>query len=91
MTNENSNTTSTGNEGWEWQVGRCDGENHYDIGCGNSREDAIKQGMATVDPDESFQIIEAISAGDDHPDWSEDWVPFLQTRNHEIITKGAEQ
>lgn len=83
--------TDTVNEGWEWQVGRLDADNHYDIGCGNSREDAIRMGMAAVDYGESFQIIEAISADEDHPEWSEDWVPFLETRNHEIITKGAVQ
>lgn len=76
--------------GWEWHVGEINGD-CYDIGCSNSREAAIEAGMRHVGYGESFQIIEAISAGDDHPDWSEDWVPFLQTRNHEIITKGMLQ
>lgn len=71
---------------WEWWAGIV-GEPIYNVagGC-KSREDVIREALANVSADEEIQIIEAqMSTARKYEDSDE--VPFIRTRNHEIIGK----
>ncbi len=73
---------------WEWYAGEVDCFT-YDLGCALSREEVIAQAEGRMKPGEQFQIIEAKASqaakyeGSDH-------VPFLKTRNFEIVTVSKE-
>jgi len=72
---------------WSWWAG-VPGERTYDLACDcATREDAIREGLRELQPGERFQIIEARSSEAAEHEGS-DCVPFLRTRNHEILTAG---
>lgn len=70
--------------GWEWWAGHLD-EPIYDIagGCA-SRADVIAQARENIGDRETFRIIEARSSTSLKFE-ADDFVPFMQTRNAEII------
>ena len=71
---------------WSWYAG-YPGET-YDIVCdAPSREKVIAMALRELKPGERFQIIEA-RASDALRHEGSDCVPFLRTRNHEILTAG---
>lgn len=72
--------------GWEWWAGHP-GEYSYDIAQANTRAAVIAAAMREIAPGDTFEIIEARSSTDAKYEGS-DCVPFLRTRNHEIITVG---
>ena len=72
---------------WRWWAGHP-GEHTYDLaGDCATREDAIREAVRELSPGERFQIIEARSSEDVRHEGS-DCVPFLRTRNHEVLTAG---
>lgn len=72
---------------WRWWAGEI-GADTYDLaGDCASREDVIRQACRELKPGEQFQIIEARSSGAIKHEGS-DCVPFLRTRNHEVLTAG---
>ncbi len=70
---------------WAWWAGHI-GED-YDIAEAASREDVIAAARREISPGETFQIIEARSSADRRFDGA-DVIPFVRTRNHEIIAPG---
>lgn len=69
---------------WMWFAG-CVGDDAYELAEEGSREAVIKAAMRELAPGETFQIIEArMSTAAKYEGW--DFVPFLRTRNHEIVT-----
>ena len=69
---------------WSWYAG-YPGET-YDIVCdAPSRDAVIADALREVSPGERFQIVEA-RASDAVKFEGSDHVPFLRTRNHEILT-----
>jgi len=72
---------------WSWWAGELDAET-YDLACDvPTREAAIQEASRQLQAGETFQIVEARSSEDRRHEGS-DRVPFLRTRNHEIITVG---
>ena len=72
---------------WRWWAGMI-GEHTYDLaGDCATREDVIRAALHELTPGERFQIVEARSSEDVRHEGS-DCVPFLRTRNHEILTAG---
>lgn len=73
---------------WEWWAGIV-GEPIYDVagGC-SSREEVIAEALRNVSADEDIQIIEAVSSTAAKYDGA-DHVPFVRTRNHEVIGRRA--
>jgi len=73
---------------WRWFAGHP-GEYNYDIACDcASREEVIREALRNLGPGDTFQIIEARSSDAIKHEGS-DCVPFLRTRNHEILTAGV--
>lgn len=73
---------------WRWYAGII-GEWTYDLACDcPSREAAIAEANRELKPGDQFQIIEARSSEAAKHEGS-DCVPFLRTRNHEVLTVGA--
>jgi hypothetical protein len=72
---------------WSWYAGHP-GEFTYDLAvdCA-SREDAIREALRELSAGETFQVIEARSSEASKHEGS-DCVPFLRTRNHEVLTAG---
>lgn len=76
---------------WEWWAGDI-GEQCYSLGHGDNRDDVIRQGMRETRAGESFQIIEAQSSTAKRYSYGdEEFVPFVRTRNHEIIINGPKE
>lgn len=71
---------------WEWWAGHPD-EDSYDIAQAATRDAVIAAAMRELGQGDTFQIIEARSSTAAEHEGS-DFVPFLRTRNHEIITVG---
>lgn len=72
---------------WSWWAGELDAD-AYDLAAEEpTREAAIQVASRQCKPGEKFQIIEARSSTDIKYEGA-DLVPFLRTRNHEIITVG---
>jgi hypothetical protein len=72
---------------WSWWAGDPD-EDAYDLACDcPTREAAIREALRMVAPGGQFQVIEARSSEAAEHEGS-DLVPFLRTRNHEILTAG---
>ena len=72
---------------WSWWAGELDAET-YDLACDvPTREAAVVEASRQLKSGDTFQIIEARSSEDRRHEGS-DLVPFLRTRNHEIITVG---
>lgn len=72
--------------GWEWFAGHLDDE-VYGLATEPTREGVIAAAMREIVPGETFRIVEARSSSDMRYE-GEDFVPFLRTRNHEIIKTG---
>jgi hypothetical protein len=69
---------------WEWYAG-SPGEYSYNIVCGEpSREAVIRAALREISTGDTFQIIEARSSTSVKHEGS-DCVPFLRTRNHEVL------
>lgn len=70
---------------WSWYAGGV-GEFAYDLACDEpTREAAISAAVAQLEVGDQFQIIEARSSeAKRHED--DDVIPFLRTRNHELVT-----
>lgn len=72
---------------WFWWAGELDAE-AYDLAAEEkTREAAIQVASRQLKPGEQFQIIEARSSTDAKYEGA-DFVPFLRTRNYEIIAVG---
>lgn len=72
---------------WRWYAG-IPGEDNYDLAwdCA-SRDEVIREAVRELEPGDTFQIIEArASEAAEHE--GSDCVPFLRTRNHEVLTVG---
>ncbi len=71
---------------WRWWVGHDeDGEPEtYAIGEVGSREEAIELGTRETEPGKRFWIVEARSS-DARRYEQADVIPFLRTRNKEVI------
>ena len=68
---------------WKWWAGEIDCQT-FDLACeASTREDAIREALTKLSPGEKFQIIEARSSTDKCHD---DFVPFVRTRNFEVLT-----
>lgn len=73
---------------WSWWAGELDADNTYDLAAEEkTREAALQVASRQLKRGERFQIIEARSSTDAKYEGA-DFVPFLRTRNHEIITVG---
>lgn len=74
---------------WSWWAGAI-GEPIYNIACEEpTREAVIRAAMRELGAGDRFRIIEARSSEDARYEGS-DFVPFLRTRNEEIITVGPQ-
>lgn len=71
---------------WTWWAGEID-DDTYGLAEAATREDAIREASQGLKPGDKFQIVEARASTAAQHDGS-DCVPFLRTRNHEIITVG---
>lgn len=73
---------------WEWWWLE-DGGQEYEgwAGACASRDDAIKEAQREVPVGARFIIIEARSSTAEKYEGA-DWVPFLRTRNREVLTNG---
>ena len=73
--------------GWAWWGWRCLAMKTYDLAtdCA-TREDAVREALRNVGPNEVIQVIEAkVSTAKRYE--GADFVPFIGTRNHEIIDR----
>ncbi len=68
---------------WTWFAGEID-EDVYDLAEEDSREKVIEAAMRHLSVGDQFRIIEARSSTAKKYDGS-DFIPFLRTRNAEII------
>lgn len=72
---------------WRWWAGYI-GSYTYDLACDcASREEAIGHALGELKPGEEFEIIQARSSEAREHEGS-DFVPFLRTRNSEVLTAG---
>lgn len=72
---------------WRWWAG-CPGERTYDLACDcESRDEAVREALRNLSPGEKFQVIEARSSEAAVHEGA-DCVPFLRTRNHEVLVAG---
>lgn len=76
---------------WSWWVGTEGGvaDGVYDVAECETRDEAVKAGCREVHRGQRFHIIEARCSTAKRP-WTEEdaLMPFLRTRNHEILTSG---
>lgn len=72
---------------WRWWAGELD-EDVYDLveDCA-TREEVIQAASRQLSPGDQFRIVEARASEDRRYEGS-DFVPFLRTRNKEVITVG---
>ncbi|MFD1226713.1 hypothetical protein [Pseudochrobactrum kiredjianiae] len=71
---------------WSWYAGQVD-EFAYDLACDEpSREAAISTAVAQLEVGDQFQIIEARSSEAKRHEDDDRIIPFLRTRNHELVT-----
>ncbi len=74
---------------WSWYAGEVD-EYAYDLACDEpSREAAITAAVTQLEVGDQFQIIEARSSEDKRHVDDDGIIPFLRTRNHELVTVTA--
>ena len=71
---------------WEWWAGWLE-EDCYSLASEPTREAVIRAASREMKPGDRFRIIEARSSTDKRYEGA-DFVPFLRTRNQEIITVG---
>ncbi len=70
---------------WSWYAGEVD-EFAYDLACDEpTREAAINAAVIQLEVGDQFQIIEARSSEAKRYE-GDDTIPFLRTRNHELVT-----
>jgi len=69
---------------WQWWWGHDEFEYSADFA---TRDEAIAAALRETSPGEDFHIIEARSSESAEYEGA-DIVPFLRTRNHEILTNG---
>lgn len=72
---------------WQWWAGELDNPTYDLAGDCATREDVIREAIRFLKPGEQFRIVEARSSEDRRYEGS-DHIPFLRTRNNEIITVG---
>lgn len=72
---------------WGWWAGELDDDVYNLAGDEPTREAVIKAASSGMKPGDQFRIVEARSSTDQRYEGS-DFVPFLRTRNKEIITVG---
>lgn len=71
---------------WSWYAGEVD-EFVYDLACDEpSREAVINTAVAQLEVGDQFQIIEARSSEAKRQENDDGIIPFLRTRNHELVT-----
>lgn len=73
--------------GWEWWAGDMDDDGYALEGACQTKEELIRRVSRYMKTGDQFRIIEARSSTDRRYEGS-DFVPFLRTRNKEIITVG---
>lgn len=73
---------------WTWFAGRLD-EEVYDLAEESTREKAIKVAIQQLSAGEQFRIVEARASTQKKYEGA-DFIPFLRTRNAEIITVVAQ-
>jgi hypothetical protein len=71
---------------WTWWAGEID-EDTYGLAEAATRKDVIREASQGLKPGDKFRIVEARTSTAAQYEGS-DCVPFLRTRNHEIITVG---
>lgn len=72
---------------WAWWAGEPS-EETYDLACEKpTREAAIAEAMRQLNRGEQFRIIEARASTAAKYEGA-DFVPFMRTRNHEVLTVG---
>lgn len=72
---------------WSWWAGEPDAD-VYNLACEEkTRAAAIAAASSQLRPGDRFQVVEARSSEARRYEGSE-CVPFLRTRNHEIVTVG---
>ena len=71
---------------WTWWAGEVD-DDVYALAEEPTRDAVIREAIRGLKPGERFQIIEARASTALKHEGS-DCVPFLRTRNHEILTVG---
>lgn len=72
---------------WEWWAGELDDDTYGLEGAEPTRDGLIRKVSRYMKPGDQFRIIEARSSTDRRYDGA-DFVPFVRTRNAEIITVG---
>jgi hypothetical protein len=73
--------------GWEWWAGDIDDDDYCLEGGCSSKAEVVRNVSRYMKPGDQFRIIEARSSTDRRYEGS-DMVPFLRTRNKEVITVG---
>ncbi len=71
---------------WTWWAGDLD-DDVYGLAEAKTREEVIRDAAQQLKPGEQFRIVEARASQNRKYEGS-DMVPFLRTRNHEIVTVG---
>jgi hypothetical protein len=72
---------------WRWFVG-IPGEESYDLACDvATRDEAVREALTQLRPGDRFQVVEARSSESVKHEGG--IVPFLRTRNHEVLTAGV--
>ncbi len=69
---------------WTWFAGNLD-DDVYDLAEADNREKVIEVASRQLPPGDQFRIVEARSSTAKKYEGS-DFVPFLRTRNQEVIT-----
>ena len=72
---------------WSWWAGEIGADSYALVGDEKTRAAVIRAASRLLRPGDQFQIIEARLSEDQRYE-GDDLVPFLRTRNHEIITVG---
>jgi hypothetical protein len=73
--------------GWEWWAGDIDEDDYGLEGGIPTKDEVIRRVSRYMKPGDRFRVIEARSSADRRYEGS-DFVPFLRTRNKEIVTVG---
>ncbi len=71
---------------WTWWAGELE-DDVYSLAEGKTRDEVIQEAARQLKPGERFRIVEA-RASENRKHEGSDMVPFLRTRNHEILTVG---
>lgn len=74
---------------WTWFAGNLD-DDVYDLGEADSREKVIEVAAGQLSHGQQFRIVEARSSSAQKYEGS-DFIPFLRTRNAEIVVAGSSE